>query len=77
MAYDAVVVGLGGAGSSAAYHLARRRLRVLGLEQFGPGHDRGSSHGRTRITRQAYFEHPHYVPLLLRAYELWQDLQQR
>ncbi|MFN3285709.1 MAG: N-methyl-L-tryptophan oxidase [bacterium] len=77
MAYDAVVVGLGGAGSSAAYHLARRGLRVLGLERFGPVHDRGSSHGHTRITRQAYFEHPDYVPLLLRAYELWEELQQR
>ncbi len=75
MAYDVVVVGLGGAGSAAAYHLARRGLRVLGLERFGPLHDRGSSHGHTRITRQAYFEHPDYVPLLLRAYELWEELE--
>jgi sarcosine oxidase len=73
--YDVAVVGLGGAGSAAAYHLARRGLRVLGLERFSPGHTRGSSHGHTRITRQAYFEHPDYVPLLLRAYELWEDLQ--
>ncbi len=75
MTYDVIVVGLGGAGSAAAYHLARRGMRVLGLERFGPTHDRGSSHGHTRITRQAYFERPDYVPLLLRAYELWRDLE--
>jgi sarcosine oxidase len=75
--YDVIVVGLGGVGSAAAYHLARRGLKVLGLERFGPVHDRGSSHGHTRIIRQAYFEHPDYVPLLLRAYELWEELQAR
>lgn len=74
MAYDVVVVGLGGSGSAAAYHLARRGRRVLGLERFGPLHDRGSSHGHTRIIRLAYFEHPDYVPLLRRAYELWEAL---
>lgn len=73
--FDVIVVGLGGAGSAAAYHLARRGLRVLGLEQFAPLHDRGSSHGHTRVIRQAYFEHPDYVPLLLRAYELWAELE--
>ncbi|MCW2523022.1 MAG: N-methyl-L-tryptophan oxidase [Frankiales bacterium] len=61
-------------GSSAAYHLARRGQRVLGLEQFTPAHDRGSSHGGTRIVRQAYFERPDYVPLLRRSYELWDEL---
>ena len=65
------MVGLGGMGSAAAYHLAARGQRVLGLERFGPAHDRGSSHGGSRITRQSYFEDPAYVPLLLRAYELW------
>lgn len=75
MAYDVIVVGLGGAGSAAAYRLALRGLRVLGLERFGPTHDRGSSHGHTRITRQAYFEHPDYVPLLVRAHELWRQLE--
>jgi sarcosine oxidase len=75
VAYEVIVVGLGGAGSAATYHLARRGLRVLGLERFGPLHERGSSHGHTRITRQAYFEHPDYVPLLLRAYELWGELE--
>ncbi|QYJ15964.1 Monomeric sarcosine oxidase [Rubrobacter xylanophilus DSM 9941] len=75
MAYDAIVVGLGGMGSAAAWHLARRGHRVLGLERFGAAHERGSSHGRSRIIRQAYFEGPEYVPLLLRAYELWEELQ--
>jgi sarcosine oxidase len=73
--YDVIVVGLGGMGSAAAYHLAARGQRVLGLEQFGPVHDRGSSHGGSRIIRQSYFEDPAYVPLLLRAYELWERLE--
>jgi sarcosine oxidase len=55
--------------------LAERGQRVLGLEQFTPAHDRGSSHGETRVIRQAYFEDPAYVPLLLRSYELWEDLE--
>jgi len=72
--YDAIVIGLGGMGSAAAYHLARRGLHVLGLDQFTPCHDRGSSHGETRIIRKAYFEHPDYVPLLIRAYALWDEI---
>ncbi|WAC53528.1 N-methyl-L-tryptophan oxidase [Gordonia sp. SL306] len=72
--YDMIVVGLGGMGSAAAYHLARRGHRVLGLEKYTPAHDRGSSHGGSRIIRQSYFEDPAYVPLLLRSYELWQEL---
>jgi len=74
LSYDVVVIGLGGMGSAAAAHLAARGQRVLGLEQFGPVHDRGSSHGGSRIIRQSYFEDPAYVPLLRRAYELWQRL---
>jgi sarcosine oxidase len=72
--YDVIVIGLGGMGSAAAYQLARRGTRVLGLERFGPAHNQGSSHGKSRIIRQAYFEDPAYVPLLLRAYELWEEL---
>jgi len=72
--YDIIVIGLGGMGSAAAYHLARRGARVLGLEKFTPAHDKGSSHGGSRIIRQSYFEDPAYVPLLLRAYELWEQL---
>jgi sarcosine oxidase len=72
--YDAIVVGLGVMGSSAAWHLARRGRRVLGLDAHAPGHRLGSSHGHTRIIRKAYFEDPAYVPLLTRAYELWNVL---
>src|SRR5688572_4316791 len=73
--YDAIVVGLGGMGSAAAYHLARRGKRVLGLEQFDLLHELGSSHGLTRIIRLSYHEHPSYVPLLRRSYELWRALE--
>src|SRR4051812_9375472 len=73
--YDVVVVGLGAMGSAAVYHLVRRGARVLGLDRFEPGHDRGSSHGGTRIIRLGYFEHPSYVPLLRRAYELWREVE--
>src|SRR5438105_15955826 len=76
MEYDVMVLGLGALGSAAAYRLARRGQRVLGLEQFGPGHTRGSSHGESRIIRLAYYEHPDYVALLRRAYTLWEALQQ-
>jgi sarcosine oxidase len=74
--YDAIVVGIGGMGSAALYHLTRRGApRVLGLEQFDIAHDQGSSHGLSRIIRLAYWEHPSYVPLLRRAYELWRELE--
>ena len=73
--YDAIVAGLGGMGSSAAYHLAGRGRRVLGLERYAPAHDKGSSHGQSRIIRLAYSENPAYVPLVLRAYELWERLE--
>ena len=72
---DVIVVGLGGMGSAALAHTASRGQRVLGLEQFQPGHDQGSSHGKSRVIRLAYFEDPAYVPLLRRAYELWRDLE--
>jgi sarcosine oxidase len=73
--HDVAVIGVGGMGSAAAYHLARRGLSVVAIERFSPGHDRGSSHGLSRIIRLAYFEHPSYVPLLRRAFELWRDLE--
>jgi sarcosine oxidase len=73
--YDVVVLGIGGMGSAAAYQLARRGSRVLGLEQFDIPHDRGSSHGQTRIIRLAYWENPSYVPLARRAFELWRELE--
>src|SRR5437660_996793 len=74
---DVIVIGLGGMGTAVAWQLARRGAKVLGLEQFALGHDRGSSHGHTRIIRQAYYEHPAYVPLVRRAFEGWYDLEQR
>jgi sarcosine oxidase len=73
---DAIVVGTGGIGAAAAFHLAARGVRVIGIDRFPPVHDRGSSHGHTRLIRRAYFEHPDYVPLLIRAYELWRELEQ-
>jgi sarcosine oxidase len=75
--FDVVVVGLGVMGSAALHSLARRGRRVIGIERFTPGHDRGSSHGLTRIIRLGYYEHPSYVPLVRRAYELWRDLEAR
>ncbi|HSP18610.1 MAG TPA: N-methyl-L-tryptophan oxidase [Myxococcaceae bacterium] len=73
--YDAIVAGVGGMGSAAAFHLARRGRRVLGLERFTIPNEMGSSHGTSRIIRLAYFEHPSYVPLLRRSYELWRELE--
>ncbi len=73
--YDVIVIGVGAMGSATCYELARRGKRVLGLERFGIPHSYGSSHGSTRIIRLAYSEHPSYVSLLRRAYELWQELQ--
>ena len=73
--YDVIVLGTGGVGSAAAMHLADRGLSVLGIDQFAHGHNRGSSHGQTRAIRMAYFEHPDYVPLLRRAYTLWDELE--
>ena len=73
--YDVIVLGVGGMGSAACWHLARRGLRVLGLERFDIPHAMGSSHGYNRIIRLAYFEDPSYVPLLRRAYENWRELE--
>jgi len=75
--FDVAVVGLGVMGSAALAALARRGLRVVGIDRFVPGHDRGSSHGATRIIRLGYFEHPSYVPLLRAAYPLWRALEER
>lgn len=75
--YDAIVVGVGAMGSAAAYHLARRGKRVLGLERFEVPNEMGSSHGLTRIIRFAYHEDPAYVPLALRSRELWRQLEEQ
>lgn len=73
--HDVIVLGTGGVGSSALSHLAARGL-VVGLDQHPPAHGFGSSHGQSRIIRKAYFEHPDYVPLLERAYALWDELSE-
>jgi sarcosine oxidase len=75
MKYDVAVLGLGAMGSAAAFALATRGLRVVAYDRLAPPHTLGSSHGHTRIIREAYYEHPLYVPLVRRAYELWQDLE--
>ncbi len=75
MHYDVAVVGLGGMGSATAAHCATRGASVIGLDQYARGHDLGSSSGKSRMIRKAYFEDPAYVPLLLRAYDLWRELE--
>ena len=72
---DVIVLGLGGMGAAAAYHLAARGKSVIGIDRYQPGHRYGSSHGKTRIIREAYFEAPEYVPLVRRAYQLWRELE--
>ena len=74
--YHTIVIGAGGIGSAVTYELARRGRSVLALDRYSPPHPHGSTHGETRAIRLAYFEHPDYVPLLRRAYELWTDLEQ-
>src|SRR4051812_49838881 len=73
--YDVIVIGVGAMGAAACWHLARRGVRVLGLDAFDIPNTRGSSHGFSRMIRMAYYEHPDYVPLLRRAYELWEELE--
>ncbi len=75
--YDLIVCGVGGIGSAALLAAAQAGLRVLGIEQFGYAHDRGSSHGQTRIIRTAYFEHPDYVPLAQESWRAWEEIQRR
>lgn len=72
---DAIVVGLGAHGGAAAYQLAKRGLRVVGFDRFRVPHEQGSSHGESRIIREAYHENPAYVPFVRRAYELWAELE--
>ena len=73
--HDVLIAGLGAMGSSAAYHLSRRGVRVCGFDRYSPPHTMGSSHGHSRIIREAYYEDPVYVPMVRRAYELWRELE--
>ena len=70
---DVIVVGLGAMGGATAYHLARRGVKVIGFDRFRPPHRLGSSHGHARVIREAYSRGPSFVPLVLRAMELWQE----
>ena len=72
---DVIVIGLGAAGAACAYQLARRGARVIALDRHHPPHDKGSSHGESRITRQAIGEGDDYVPLALRAHQLWRRIE--
>lgn len=73
--YDVIVVGLGAMGSATTFQLAKRGAKVLGIDRFAPPHTMGSSHGKTRIIREAYFEDPRYVPLVAKAYENWDEIE--
>src|SRR6266487_3480918 len=73
--YDVAVIGAGAAGSSAIYHLAKTGKRILVIDKYIPPHNLGSSHGQSRIIREAYFESPVYVPLVQQAYQLWYQLE--
>jgi sarcosine oxidase len=75
--YDHIVIGVGSMGSATCYYLAKRGCSVLGLEQFSTPHENGSHAGESRIIRKAYYEHPDYIPLLIRAYENWQEISER
>jgi sarcosine oxidase len=72
---DVIVIGLGAMGSAALYQLARRGISVTGIDRFAPPHERGSSHGESRITRQAIGEGEEYVPFALRSHEIWRELE--
>jgi len=73
--YDVAVIGLGAMGAATLYQLARRGVRVVGIDRYAPPHDQGSSHGDTRITRQAVGEGPAYVPLAVRSQRLWREIE--
>jgi len=73
--YDVIVAGLGAMGSLTLRQLARRGQKVLGFDRFAPPHTMGSSHGHSRIIREAYFEDPRYVPLVQHAYKGWAELE--
>ena len=73
--YDAIVLGLGAMGAAATYQLARRGAKVLGIDQFSPPHELGSTHGETRITRVACGEGPEYTAFAARSHEIWRELE--
>ena len=75
--FETIVIGLGAMGSASVYQLSKKNNKFLGLDQFAPPHKLGSTHGETRITRQAIGEGEEYVPLSLRSYEIWEELERK
>src|SRR5438067_9040702 len=75
MRAEVIVVGLGAMGAAVSWQLARRGVRVIALDRYAPPHDRGSSHGESRITRLAVGEGDEYVPLVRRSHELWREIE--
>jgi sarcosine oxidase len=74
-ATEVIVVGLGAIGSATLYQLARRGIPAIGIDRFTPPHDRGSSHGESRITRLAVGEGDSYAPLVRRSHAIWRELE--
>ena len=75
--YDVIVIGLGAMGSASLYQLSKSEIKVLGIDQFSPPHNKGSSFGDTRITRLAVGEGAEYVPFVLRSHEIWKELEEK
>src|SRR5262245_62542089 len=75
MSADVIVIGLGAMGSAALYQLARGGVSAVGIDRFSPPHERGSSHGESRITRQAIGEGEEYVPFAVRSHDIWRELE--
>ncbi len=74
--FDVIVIGLGAAGAATTYQSAKRGSRVLGIDRFDPPHDRGSTHGDSRITRLAIGEGSQYAPLAIRSHEIWREIEE-
>ena len=72
--YNVIIIGLGAMGSASSYYLSKNGVKVLGLDTYEPPHKLGSSHGHTRVIREAYHEGISYVPIVKRAYDLWNEL---
>ena len=70
---DVIIIGLGAMGSASSYYLSKKGIRVLGIDTYKPPHNFGSSHGHTRVIREAYHEGTSYVPIVQRSYELWNE----
>ena len=72
---EVLVIGLGAMGSATLYQLAKRGVDVVGIDQYSPPHNLGSTHGETRITREAVGEGAPFVPLVMRSHVLWREIE--